>query len=125
MVRALFERRTATQKALEAGVGSMADDDPDEKRLAELGRRLQKARGNVELRPQQGSQSQMGIAFRLVADLLAGVIVGGGIGWALDRVFETSPILLIVMFLLGVAAGMRNLMRTARDLNQRQDRSGG
>jgi ATP synthase protein I len=67
----------------------------------------------------------MGIAFRLVADLLAGVIVGGGIGWALDRVFETSPILLIVMFLLGVAAGMRNLMRTARDLNQRQDRSGG
>src|ERR1700710_104239 len=103
----------------------MADDDPDEKRLAELGNRLQKARGNKELPPQQGPQSQMGIAFRLVADLLAGVIVGGGIGWALDRVFETSPILLIVMFLLGVAAGMRNLMRTARDLNQRQNRPGG
>jgi ATP synthase protein I len=103
----------------------MADDDPDERRLAELGNRLQKARGNTEIRPQQGPQSQMGIAFRLVADLLAGVIVGGGIGWALDRVFETSPILLIVMFLLGVAAGMRNLMRTARELNQRQDRSGG
>jgi ATP synthase protein I len=125
MVRALLKRRMSAQKALFSGVGSMADDDPDEKRLAELGSRLQKARGNVETRPQAGSQSQMGIAFRLVADLLAGVIVGGGIGWALDRVFETSPILLIVMFLLGVAAGMRNLMRTARDLNQRQDRPGG
>ena len=60
----------------------------------------------------------MGIAFRLVADLLAAAIVGGGIGWALDRVFWTSPVLLIVMFLLGVAAGMRNAMRTARELNE-------
>ncbi len=103
----------------------MADDDPDEKRLAELGSRLEQARGNKELPPQQTSQSQLGIGFRLVADLLAGVIVGGGIGWALDRVFETSPVLLIVMFLVGVAAGMRNLMRTAREMNQRQDRSSG
>lgn len=103
----------------------MADDDPDEKRLAELGNRLQKARGNREVPKQQGPQSQMGVAFRLVADLLAGVIVGGGIGWALDRVLGTSPVLLIVMFLLGVAAGMRNLMRTAREMNQRQDRPGG
>lgn len=103
----------------------MADDDPDEKRLAELGNRVQKARGPQEVRPQQGPQSQLGIAFRLVADLLAGVIVGGLIGWALDRVLGTSPVLLIVMFLLGVAAGMRNLMRTAREMNQRQQRPGG
>ena len=103
----------------------MADDDPDEKRLAELGSRLQKARGNRGPSPPQGSQSQLGIAFRLVADLLAGVIVGGGVGWALDRVFATSPILLIVMFLIGVAAGMRNVIRTARDINQRQNRPGG
>jgi ATP synthase protein I len=56
---------------------------------------------------------------------LAAVIVGGGIGWALDRVFGTSPILLIVMFLVGVATGMRNLMRTARRMNENQNRSGG
>jgi ATP synthase protein I len=103
----------------------MADDDPDEKRLAELGNRLQKARGNREVPQQQGPQSQLGAAFRLVADLLAGVIVGGGVGWALDRVLGTSPVLLIVMFLIGVAAGMRNLMRTAREMNQRQHRPGG
>jgi ATP synthase protein I len=102
----------------------MAEDDPDARRLTELQDRLQKARGKEAVPPQQGSQSQLGIAFRLVADLLAGVIVGGGIGWALDRVFGTSPLLLIVMFLLGVAAGMRNLMRTAREMNQRQGRSG-
>lgn len=103
----------------------MAEDDPDTRRLAELEERLQEARGKKTVRVQDGSQSQMGIAFRLVADLLAGVIVGGGIGWALDRVFGTSPFLLIVMFLVGAAAGMRNLMRTAREMNQRQGRPGG
>jgi len=100
----------------------MAEDDPDSRRLAELKERLQKARGNrQETPPPERQQSQLGIAFRLVTELLAAVIVGGGIGWALDRIFTTSPILLIVMFLLGIAAGMRNVMRTARQLNENQN----
>jgi ATP synthase protein I len=103
----------------------MAEDDPDAKRLAELEERLQKARGKTVVPQQDSSQSKMGIAFRLVAELLAGVIVGGGIGWALDRVFGTSPFLLIVMFLLGVAAGMRNVVRAARDMDDSQNRPGG
>ena len=103
----------------------MAEDDPDARRLTDLEERLQKARGEKTAPTPEGSQSQLGVAFRLVADLLAGVIVGGGIGWALDSLFGTSPVLLIVMFLLGVAAGMRNLMRTAREMNQRQDRPSG
>ena len=101
----------------------MTDHDPDARRLADLEGRLKKARGNREVRPEDSSsQSKLGLAFRLVTELLAGVIVGGGIGWALDRVFGTSPLLLIVMFLLGVAAGMRNVIRTARELNESQDR---
>ena len=103
----------------------MAEDDRDERRLAELEERLQKARGPQEVRQEETSQSKMGVAFRLVSDLLAGVIVGGGIGWALDRLLGTSPFLLIVMFLVGVAAGMRNVIRTARQMNEEQNRSGG
>jgi ATP synthase protein I len=103
----------------------MAEDDPDNKRLAELEERLQKARGKTVVVSRDASQSKMGIAFRLVAELLAGVIVGGGIGWALDRVFGTSPLLLIVMFLLGVAAGMRNVVRAAREMDKSQNRPGG
>ena len=101
----------------------MSDNDPDARRLADLEGRLRKARGNSEVRPEDSSSpSKLGMAFRLVTELLAGVIVGGGIGWALDRVFGTSPLLLIVMFLLGVAAGMRNVIRTAREMNESQDR---
>jgi len=103
----------------------MADDDPDARRLAELEERLAKARGKKEVRRNEAPPSQLGIAFRLVTELLAGVIVGGGIGWALDRVLGTSPFLLIVLFLLGVAAGIRNVMRAARDMNEDQNRRGG
>ena len=103
----------------------MSDNDPDardSRRLADLEERLRKARGTKEIRREDPSASKLGLAFRLVTELLAAVIVGGGIGWALDRVFGTSPLLLIVMFLLGVAAGMRNVIRTAREMNESQDR---
>jgi ATP synthase protein I len=103
----------------------MTDDDPDARRLADLEGRLKEARGKREVQQEDPSASKLGAAFRLVTELLAAVIVGGGIGWALDRVFGTSPLLLIVMFMLGVAAGMRNVIRTARQMNESQDRSSG
>jgi ATP synthase protein I len=135
MVRAPFSPRLAgnscdlatVEMALGRGARArkMADDDPDARRLAELEERLQKARGKKEVRRHEAPPSQLGIAFRLVTELLAGVIVGGGIGWALDRVLGTSPFLLIVLFLLGVAAGMRNVIRAASEMNEGQNRPGG
>jgi ATP synthase protein I len=107
----------------------MAEDDPDARRLAQLEERLKKARGTESVvRPQQAlpqSSNRLGIAFRLVSELVAGVIVGGGIGWALDHVFRTSPLLLIVMFLLGVAAGVMNVVRTARQMDEEGRAKGG
>jgi ATP synthase protein I len=64
----------------------------------------------------------LGIAFRLVTELLAAVLVGGGIGWALDSLFGTAPFLLILMFLLGIAAGFVNVIRTARQMEKDQGR---
>ena len=97
----------------------MAEDDPDMHRLTELEYRLQQARAGREEKPQpESGQSQLGIAFRLVTELVAAVLVGGGIGWALDRIFRTAPVLLIVMFFLGIAAGFRNVLRTAREMNK-------
>ena len=59
----------------------------------------------------------MGIAFRLSTDLVAAVVVGGVIGWFLDRWLGTAPWLLLLFFFLGVAAGILNVMRTAREMN--------
>jgi ATP synthase protein I len=103
----------------------VADDDPDLRRLAEFKGRLDKARGQKNAPPEEPPPRSLGIAFQMVSELLAAVLVGGGVGWALDRVFGTSPALLIVMFLVGIAAGMRNLMRTAKQMNESQNRPGG
>ena len=56
----------------------------------------------------------MGNAMRLATELLAGVIVGGFIGWALDQWFGTAPIMMVVFLLLGSAAGILNVIRSAK-----------
>ena len=57
---------------------------------------------------------QLGLGFRIAVDLLAGVVVGVGMGLALDRWLGTSPWLLIVFLIFGFAGGMSNMLRTVR-----------
>ena len=52
-------------------------------------------------------------AFRLSSEFIAGVVVGGGIGYAIDAFFGTSPWGLIVFFLLGFATAILNVLRAA------------
>jgi ATP synthase protein I len=51
--------------------------------------------------------------FRLSSELVAGVLVGAGIGWLIDRLLGISPWGLTVFLLLGFAAGVLNVMRSA------------
>jgi ATP synthase protein I len=51
--------------------------------------------------------------FRLSSELVAGVLVGAGLGWLIDHWFRTSPWGLMIFLLLGFAAGVLNVMRTA------------
>lgn len=44
----------------------------------------------------------------------ASIAVGFGIGYLLDRFFKTSPYLLIVFTLYGVAAGFVNLIKVSK-----------
>ncbi len=63
----------------------------------------------------RGTSSGLVRGLRLSSEFIAGVLVGAGIGWAIDRVFGSSPFGLIVFLLLGFAAGVVNLVRTASD----------
>lgn len=61
----------------------------------------------------QATGTAMGLGFRVASELVAGVLVGGGMGWALDRWLGTSPAFLIVMLVVGMVAGFWNVYRMA------------
>jgi ATP synthase protein I len=52
-------------------------------------------------------------AFKLSSEFIAGIAVGVGIGWFVDRMAGTSPWGLIVFLLLGFGAGVLNVLRSA------------
>lgn len=65
----------------------------------------------------------MGQAFKIVVELVVGVVFGGLVGWALDRYLGTSgPWFLMVFLILGFAAGMLNVIRTARQMQAKSEK---
>jgi ATP synthase protein I len=59
------------------------------------------------------SAAGYGQALRLSSEFIAGVAVGAGLGWFVDRLAGTSPWGLIVFLLLGFGAGVLNILRSA------------
>lgn len=53
------------------------------------------------------------LAGRIATEMVAGVAVGGLMGWALDSWLGTTPLFLVLMFFIGAAAGMLNVWRAA------------
>ena len=51
--------------------------------------------------------------YRLASEFVAGVLVGGLLGFGLDKLFGTLPLFLIVFLLLGFGAGILNMSRSA------------
>lgn len=89
-----------------------------ESRLERLSARLKSVREqrNKDENEPQKRGTAIGMAFRLITELVAGLIVGGLLGWWLDKWLGTSPIFLLIFFALGAAAGILNVMRTAREM---------
>ncbi len=83
-------------------------------RLRDLGKQLGRHHSDSEpgQRPTTDA-SAMARGFRLSTELVAGVLVGAGIGWLIDRWVGSTPFGMIVFLLLGFAAGVLNVMRTA------------
>jgi ATP synthase protein I len=53
----------------------------------------------------------MSLGFRVVTELVAGIVVGGGLGYLLDKWLGTKPFLLLLFLLLGAAGGFWNIIR--------------
>jgi ATP synthase protein I len=94
-------------------------------RLRRLGDRLGQQRPDeppeTGRSPPAADASGYARGFRLSSELVGGVLLGAGIGWALDRVLGISPWGLIVFLLLGFAAGVMNVIREASVAPPRSD----
>lgn len=102
----------------ERGEISPADREAIRKRSAELGRKLDAVNARRTPPSRNGGdarQSAFGAAFKFAAELVVGVVVGGGLGWILDKQFGTAPWLMVVLVILGFAAGLLNVVRAARE----------
>ncbi len=50
---------------------------------------------------------------RLGVELVAAMVIAVTIGWGLDRLLHTRPWMMVVMVPVGMAAGLRNVVRAA------------
>tara|TARA_B100000963_G_C22116762_1_gene447264 strand:- start:14 stop:322 length:309 start_codon:yes stop_codon:yes gene_type:complete len=57
------------------------------------------------------NQDSLNIYYRVGTELLAGLLIGAGMGWTLDQWINTTPLFLIIFFILGGIAGVYNLWR--------------
>ena len=89
-------------------------------RLKRLEERIAAARaGRAEPpRHSRGEFSQGSLAWRMVIELVAGMALGVGIGYGIDVLAGTLPAFLVVFALLGFAAGVRTMMRTAAEVRE-------
>lgn len=59
------------------------------------------------------------LAWRMVTELVVGVLIGAAIGWGIDSVTGALPLFLIVFTLFGFAAGVRVMIRSGDEVTRR------
>ena len=90
--------------------------------LEDLKTRLKIAKSKLQKKNLEKDDKKKGVflgnAFKLGSELVAAVAVGTIIGFILDNWFGTKPLLIIVFFLFGAAAGIVNVFRSAKRMQK-------
>ena len=94
----------------------------DPERLRALEERLEAAKKAQQPKTSRGEEhfSQANMAWRMVIELVAGLLLGFSIGLGLDSVLGTTPIMLVIFVGFGLAAGVNVMMRTAKEIQRKQ-----
>ena len=92
-------------------------EEPDPRRLAELEKRIAEAkRATTPEAPKEEHFSQAQQGWRMVIELVSGLGIGFVIGYGADWLFGTIPVFLVLFTLLGFAAGVKTMLRTAQEI---------
>ena len=85
--------------------------------LDKLDRKLEEFKSKKEKdRPKRLKVQNDG--WRMVIELVTGMLLGVSLGMALDYVVGSEPLFLIVFSLLGFMAGVKTMIATARKMNE-------
>ncbi len=81
-----------------------------------LARRIAAARA-AEPKARDGRSRRESKAWSVAAEFVGAMLVGGLLGWSIDKYAGTGPWGMIVMLLLGFAAGLRSVMRQQKTID--------
>ena len=89
--------------------------------LKSLEEKIRAAKKAVEPEvPVQNKFSAAEVGWRMIIELTAGVFIGFGLGYGLDFLFGTKPVFILLLTLLGFAAGVKTMMKSARELQKKE-----
>ena len=106
----------------DSGRGEMSPEERKafEQRVSELDQRLGDAAASQNKPPVAHDDVRrnkaLGLGMQMALDLVLAPVFGAGIGWGLDRLLGTRPVMLLVFLAFGIAAGILNLTRTYRQI---------
>ena len=85
--------------------------------LDQLDKKIEEFKSNKEEnRPKRLKVQNDG--WRMVIELVTGMVLGVSLGMALDYIVGSEPIFLIVFSLLGFMAGVKTMIATAKKMNE-------
>lgn len=98
----------------------MADPD-QQQQLEQLEAKIDAAKQRTAPKPRADEHySQAQLAWRMVIELVAGLGIGFGIGYGLDLLFGTLPIFMVLFVMLGLAAGVKTMLRSAQEIQDKK-----
>ncbi|MDG2187854.1 MAG: AtpZ/AtpI family protein [Hyphomicrobiales bacterium] len=100
--------------------------DKQKKKLEEISTKINKYKSNHKItkthqREKRGKQ--ISIAMRLSTELVVACVVGGVLGWYIDKWLNTKPIFFLILLILGVISGIKTAINTSRQLYENDSKS--
>ena len=92
------------------------------KDLKKISTRLEIAKKKIkknQIKNKGTNVASLGKALKISTELVAAVVVGSTIGFLLDNWFDTKPLLTICFFIMGVAAGILNVFKSAKKMQKK------
>ena len=99
----------------------MTDDKKPSDSTQDIKNRIQDFKDiHEDTTPKTPQNQGMGVGLRMATDMVAGVLVGLFVGYNLDSWLNTKPLFLLIFLIIGMVAGLLNVIRTAHRLDNMQ-----